>query len=62
MIPKAGKTVNIFGTFLFEPSHAMQYPTAVRLVRVRIGSRNGGNGASQRDVSKITESASCKGL
>jgi len=62
MIAKAGTSVNIFDAFQFEPSHANQDPTAVRLARMRIGSRDGGKGTSQRDVSKITESASCKGL
>ena len=62
MLAKAGKTVNIFGALLFEPRHAKQDPITVSLAPVRTNSRNGGKGTSQRDVSKITESASCKGL
>jgi len=62
VVPKAGKTMNIFGAFLFEPSHAKQELIPVSLAPVRIDPRNGGNGTSHRDVSDITESAYCKGL
>jgi len=54
--------MNIFGAFLFEPSHAKQELIPVSLAPVRIDPRNGGNGTSHRDVSDITESAYCKGL